>query len=167
MLSCPLCPPLNAGKWQYYDLCIAVMVSLTYHDKEYRFLEDLRIFHFDKWETEKENILRMLNANCNLRWFFIILFFINFYLAFTSIITNFFDHKHLPSSSWLRIYKDVWYWIIKWCEISNNQFNLVRGLIDFAASWENCPKKREILNMIFYTKFWNVWIARNGKTWSL
>ncbi|XP_023730954.1 uncharacterized protein LOC111878670 [Lactuca sativa] len=54
-------------------------------------------------------------------------------------------------------------WIFRWCGIQHRQFENVRDLIDFAATWGNCPKKRHLLSMIVYSTIWNIWLTMNDR----
>lgn len=47
-------------------------------------------------------------------------------------------------------------WIFKWCGITNIRFTSVSELIDFAATWGNCPKKKSFLVMVIYCFVWNL-----------
>ncbi|KAL4563536.1 hypothetical protein LXL04_027579 [Taraxacum kok-saghyz] len=59
--------------------------------------------------------------------------------------------------------KLVWGWIMTWCGIQQPQFSNVQDILDFGASWGNCPKKRKTLNAILFSTLWNIWRARNDK----
>ncbi|KAL4591704.1 hypothetical protein LXL04_004675 [Taraxacum kok-saghyz] len=61
------------------------------------------------------------------------------------------------------IAKDLLIWIFRWCEISMQNFSKAVDLVDFAASWGRCPKKRKILVAIIYGFIWSIWKARNDK----
>ncbi|KAL4574928.1 hypothetical protein LXL04_021768 [Taraxacum kok-saghyz] len=54
-------------------------------------------------------------------------------------------------------------WILKWCNIQDQQFKTVGEMVKFAAIWGNCPKKRKILLAIIYGYLWCTWKARNDK----
>ncbi|XP_023769257.1 uncharacterized protein LOC111917854 [Lactuca sativa] len=54
-------------------------------------------------------------------------------------------------------------WIFKWCGIKTQDFSHIKEIIDFAAEWGNCPKKRDLFNSIVFCLFWNIWKARNNR----
>nr|KAJ0222767.1 hypothetical protein LSAT_V11C200090550 [Lactuca sativa] len=43
--------------------------------------------------------------------------------------------------------------LIRWCNLPNTQFNTVGDIINYAANWGHCPKKRKILTCICYGTF--------------
>ncbi|KAL4589978.1 hypothetical protein LXL04_002891 [Taraxacum kok-saghyz] len=57
--------------------------------------------------------------------------------------------------------REVCGWIFMWLGMPAKQFNKVTEYLDHAASWGNCPRKRQSLNSIFYCLLWNIWLARN------
>nr|KAJ0209586.1 hypothetical protein LSAT_V11C400182710 [Lactuca sativa] len=59
--------------------------------------------------------------------------------------------------------REVWEWILKWCGINHTPFHTIVEVIDFAAGWGNCPKKRRILQVICYGTLWSIWKARNDR----
>nr|KAJ0207457.1 hypothetical protein LSAT_V11C500259380 [Lactuca sativa] len=52
-------------------------------------------------------------------------------------------------------------WIFNWCSIPWKNFNLVGGLVHFAATWGNCLKERKILLAILYGFLWCIWKEKN------
>lgn len=48
-----------------------------------------------------------------------------------------------------------------WCKISIPEFRSVREMVEFAAKWGNCPKKKETFISICYGALWKIWKARN------
>lgn len=59
--------------------------------------------------------------------------------------------------------KGIRFWIFRWCGLPHTDFDNVNSLLDFAAQWGNCPKKKKILVAICYTLLWCIWKARNSK----
>ncbi|KAL7604491.1 hypothetical protein Lser_V15G17384 [Lactuca serriola] len=59
--------------------------------------------------------------------------------------------------------KEVQAWIFKWCGLYNRRFSNVLELIDSAASWGNCPKKKSIRSTVIFCLLWNIWLVRNDK----
>lgn len=53
--------------------------------------------------------------------------------------------------------------VLNCCGIPIRHFSNVSEFIDFSASWGHCPRKRLILNVIFYCLLWYMWLARNNK----
>lgn len=39
--------------------------------------------------------------------------------------------------------------VLKWCSIQDDQINTIVEVLNFATGYENCPKKRRILQSIF------------------
>lgn len=54
-------------------------------------------------------------------------------------------------------------WILSWCGIAPRRFTTVVELVNFAATWGNCTRKRKIFIAICYGFLWSVWKARNDK----
>ncbi|KAL7597976.1 hypothetical protein Lser_V15G26000 [Lactuca serriola] len=54
-------------------------------------------------------------------------------------------------------------WILKWCGISVTSFDNVGELINFAATWGSCSKRRKRLNAVLYGLLWFIWLAQNNK----
>ncbi|KAL7614622.1 hypothetical protein Lser_V15G08580 [Lactuca serriola] len=52
--------------------------------------------------------------------------------------------------------REVQQWIFKWCGIGDKVFTGVGDFIDFAATWGNYPKKKDILISIFYCLIWKI-----------
>ena len=52
-------------------------------------------------------------------------------------------------------------WILKWCGLPIIVFDNVLDLINYAANWSNCPRKRERFTTITYGLMWYTWVARN------
>lgn len=46
-------------------------------------------------------------------------------------------------------------WIFSWCCLTLPHFSSVLDLIQFAANWGNCPKKRKVLLKIIYCMIWH------------
>ncbi|KAL4588641.1 hypothetical protein LXL04_001533 [Taraxacum kok-saghyz] len=67
------------------------------------------------------------------------------------------DHLFLGCS----LAKEVLVWLFSWCNISIQNFQTVEELVNFAAEWGRCPKKRKILLAVLYGAIWNIWKARN------
>ena len=59
--------------------------------------------------------------------------------------------------------KTVLEWILKWCDIRGASFCTVSEILDYAAGWGNCPKKRRILQTIIQGTLWSIWKARNER----
>ncbi|KAL7607119.1 hypothetical protein Lser_V15G14863 [Lactuca serriola] len=53
--------------------------------------------------------------------------------------------------------------VFKWCGIRTQQFSKVSEVINFAASWGNCPRKRTIVSTILFCLLWNIWRAMNDR----
>ncbi|KAL4564651.1 hypothetical protein LXL04_028719 [Taraxacum kok-saghyz] len=47
----------------------------------------------------------------------------------------------------------VMVWIFKWCNIQPPQFHNVGDILNYAATWGNCPRKRTVLISILYCSF--------------
>ncbi|KAL4572313.1 hypothetical protein LXL04_019085 [Taraxacum kok-saghyz] len=62
--------------------------------------------------------------------------------------------------------KETMAWIFKWCGINIMHFDNISGFFDFAASWGNCPRKREILNTIMHCLIWCIWLEQNDKAFN-
>lgn len=58
---------------------------------------------------------------------------------------------------------DIWKWLCHWCGIPFRSFNNVSSLVEFAANWGHCPKKKRIFLVIVYGFLWCIWKARNEK----
>lgn len=59
--------------------------------------------------------------------------------------------------------KEVRFWVFKWCGVADKQFDNTNELLDYAACWGNCPRKRKIFNAIVDCLLWNIWLVRNDK----
>lgn len=46
--------------------------------------------------------------------------------------------------------REVLNWILNWCNLTPSQLHSVRELLEYAAVWDNCPKKQKILLDILY-----------------
>ncbi|XP_052625041.1 uncharacterized protein LOC128132485 [Lactuca sativa] len=57
--------------------------------------------------------------------------------------------------------EDIWKWLCHWCGIPFRSFNNVSLLVEFAANWGHCPKKKRIFLVIVYGFLWCIWKARN------
>lgn len=57
--------------------------------------------------------------------------------------------------------RSLWCKVFGWCSISPPVVQSCRDLIDFAATWGRCPKKKRLLIAIIYAGFWNIRKARN------
>ncbi|KAL4567347.1 hypothetical protein LXL04_022930 [Taraxacum kok-saghyz] len=57
--------------------------------------------------------------------------------------------------------REVLDWILNWCGISLQNVQTVTDLVQYAAMWGNCPKRRKILLAIVYGLLWCTWKARN------
>lgn len=53
-------------------------------------------------------------------------------------------------------------WIFKWCDIPATNFDTVNEFLNFAATWGNCPRKRERFKVVLYAMLWFTWLARNN-----
>ncbi|XP_023742944.1 uncharacterized protein LOC111891089 [Lactuca sativa] len=53
--------------------------------------------------------------------------------------------------------------IFEWCGITKTNFNNVGDLLQFAASWGRCPKKRIKLLCICYGLIWSLWKTKNDR----
>jgi len=60
---------------------------------------------------------------------------------------------------------EVWNRLIIWCGISLNypNFQSIEEIVRFVAMWGRCPKKRLILEAIFYGTLWSLWKIRNDR----
>lgn len=45
-------------------------------------------------------------------------------------------------------------WIFNWCDIPIQNFEMVSEFVGFAATWGYCPKKCQLLLVIFYGFLW-------------
>ncbi|KAL4568630.1 hypothetical protein LXL04_024245 [Taraxacum kok-saghyz] len=62
-----------------------------------------------------------------------------------------------PFATHLR--NEIW----DWCGLRYMDFNSVKDLLKFAATWGRCPKKRIKFQIICYSMLWNVWKIRNER----
>lgn len=53
--------------------------------------------------------------------------------------------------------------IIRWCGVTTCNIQNIDELIQFAANWSRCPKKRKRFNEICYGMLWGIWRARNER----
>lgn len=56
--------------------------------------------------------------------------------------------------------------IFDWCKIPPPSYSKVVDLLNFGASWGNCPKKRKRFIIILYCMLWCIWRARNARIFS-
>ena len=65
-----------------------------------------------------------------------------------------------------KVAEEVQDWILQWCGTTTRRFQNMEEFLDFGATWGNCPKKKEITNLIFYCTIWHIWKARNNKVFN-
>ncbi|KAI3497002.1 hypothetical protein L1887_39382 [Cichorium endivia] len=59
--------------------------------------------------------------------------------------------------------KEVFYWVFKWCRCQCHVVDSITGLLNYAAMWGNCVKKKNLILCIVYCTFWLIWKARNDR----
>ena len=56
--------------------------------------------------------------------------------------------------------------IMTWCNVPIQSFSSVTDIVNFAANWGHCPKRKKIMNAIVYGYTWCVWRARNDSVFN-
>jgi len=64
------------------------------------------------------------------------------------------------------IAKETRDWIFKWCHIPPVQLATTVDLLNYAATWGNCPRKRKTFVAIIHCMLWQLWNARNDKVFN-